>query len=106
MNSVALIEEGKIIVKGGKRLLPTYDVFDETRYFEPAQESLIFELDGKKFGVTICEDTWNFGDFVGVPFYEQNPGGIEPHSILGKSRVCGIFLKSKSQGHRAPLDFR
>jgi NAD+ synthase (glutamine-hydrolysing) len=73
INSVALIEGGRVQKKGGKRLLPTYDVFDETRYFEPARESLRFELGDKKVGVTICEDIWNVGDVVGVPIYETDP---------------------------------
>ena len=72
-NSVGLIAEGRVRKKGGKRLLPTYDVFDETRYFEPAKESLIFQLEDKKVGVTICEDIWNVGDVVGVPVYETDP---------------------------------
>ena len=73
INSAVLIEDGLVVKKGGKRLLPTYDVFDETRYFEPADESLLFELNGKRFGVTLCEDIWNFGDFEGVPIYEVDP---------------------------------
>ncbi|MBW2063824.1 MAG: NAD+ synthase [Deltaproteobacteria bacterium] len=73
VNSVALIGGGKVLKKGGKRLLPTYDVFDETRYFEPARESLVFDLDGKRFGVTICEDIWSVGDIKGVPHYALNP---------------------------------
>jgi len=73
INSAALIKEGHILEKGGKRLLPTYDVFDETRYFEPPDESLLFELEGKRFGVTICEDIWNFSEFEGVPLYEEDP---------------------------------
>ena len=72
-NSVGLIAEGRVRKKGGKRLLPTYDVFDETRYFEPAKESLIFQLEDKKVGVTVCEDIWNVGDVVGVPVYETDP---------------------------------
>ncbi|MDB4443993.1 NAD+ synthase [bacterium] len=73
INSVAFIEDGRIVKKGGKRLLPSYDVFDETRYFEPADESLIIELGGKRLGVTVCEDIWNIGDLEGVPSYEQDP---------------------------------
>ena len=72
-NSVALIKDGEILQKGGKRLLPTYDVFDETRYFEPAQQSLIFQLRGQKIGVTVCEDIWNVGDVEGVPRYALDP---------------------------------
>jgi len=72
-NSVALIRDGEIIKKGGKRLLPTYDVFDETRYFEPAARSLRFQLQKQRIGVTVCEDVWNVGDVEGVPRYAQNP---------------------------------
>jgi len=73
VNSVALIGEGRILARGGKRLLPTYDVFDETRYFEPASKSLLLELEGKRLGVTICEDIWNMGDIEGMPCYELDP---------------------------------
>jgi predicted amidohydrolase len=55
-NSAAFLKDGKLFQKGGKRLLPSYDVFDETRYFDSSPESLIFELGGLSFGVTICED--------------------------------------------------
>jgi len=73
VNSVALIKDGEIIKKGGKRLLPAYDVFDETRYFEPASQSLIFQLQEQRIGVTVCEDIWNVGDLEGVPRYALDP---------------------------------
>jgi NAD+ synthetase len=73
INSVALIKDGRVLLRGGKRLLPSYDVFDETRYFGPAPESLIFELQEGRFGITICEDIWNIDDFEGLPKYEQDP---------------------------------
>jgi NAD+ synthetase len=73
LNGVALLRDGKVAAQGGKRLLPTYDVFDETRYFEPAGESLVFELDGKRLGVTICEDIWIVGDLEDVPRYASDP---------------------------------
>jgi NAD+ synthetase len=73
LNSVALLGNGRILANGAKRRLPTYDVFDETRYFEPSERSLLFELDGKRFGVTVCEDIWNMGDMEGVPRYEADP---------------------------------
>jgi len=73
INSAAFIKEGRVYLKGGKQLLPSYDVFDEARYFEPAQESLLFELEGKRLGVTICEDIWNVGDLEGIPSYEMEP---------------------------------
>lgn len=73
INSVALFKDGKILGKGGKRLLPSYDVFDETRYFEPSTESLVFEIEGARIGVTICEDIWNVEEFERLPRYEVDP---------------------------------
>lgn len=73
INSAALLKDGYILSKGGKILLPSYDVFDETRYFEPAKESLMFDIDGKKIGVTICEDIWNIGDIEEAPRYHIDP---------------------------------
>jgi len=73
INSVALIRDGKIAGSGGKRLLPTYDVFDETRYFEPAGRSLTFSLEGLRWGVTICEDIWNRDDISKIPRYPLDP---------------------------------
>jgi len=57
-NSAALLERGRPIRKFHKSLLPTYDVFDEDRYFEPAQSVEPVEIRGIRFGVTICEDVW------------------------------------------------
>jgi len=73
VNGVALVGEGRILATGGKRCLPAYDVFDETRYFEPAEKSLVFELEGRRLGVTVCEDIWTVGDIAGVPQYPFDP---------------------------------
>ena len=73
INGAAFIKDGKISCIGGKKLLPSYDVFDETRYFEPARESLVFEHEGARIGVTICEDIWNVGDIENVPHYSTDP---------------------------------
>ncbi|GAP94393.1 NAD+ synthase [Leptolyngbya sp. NIES-2104] len=72
-NSVALIEKGNILKIFHKRLLPTYDVFDEDRYFEPGNQPNHFELDGVHIGVTICEDLWNDEEFWGKRTYNLNP---------------------------------
>lgn len=72
-NSIALLEKGKIQQVFHKRLLPTYDVFDEDRYFEPGLESNYFILDGIRIGVTICEDLWNDEQFWGKRTYAVNP---------------------------------
>ncbi len=57
-NAAAVLQHGRPILIAHKRLLPTYDVFDETRYFEPGEKSLVVEIQGKKIGITICEDLW------------------------------------------------
>ena len=72
-NSSALLERGKVQQIFHKRLLPTYDVFDECRYFEPGLQANYFSLDGIHIGVTICEDLWNDEEFWGKRNYSVNP---------------------------------
>ena len=71
-NAAALLEQGKPIRKAFKSLLPTYDVFDEDRYFEPAESVAPFEIRGAKVGVTICEDIWT-DQYLPRPLYEVEP---------------------------------
>ncbi len=72
-NSVALLQNGKIVATRSKTLLPTYDVFDEDRYFQPGDANLPVEFNGKKIGLTICEDIWNDDDFWPERRYKHNP---------------------------------
>jgi NAD+ synthase/NAD+ synthase (glutamine-hydrolysing) len=72
-NSSALLLNGQIQQYFHKRLLPTYDVFDEDRYFESGQQANRFEIDGVTIGVTICEDLWNDEEFWGKRNYAINP---------------------------------
>ena len=72
VGEAALLERGKPIRKAYKSLLPTYDVFDEDRYFEPARCVEPFEVHGKKIGVTICEDIWT-EHYLPRPFYDVEP---------------------------------
>ncbi len=58
-NSALVLSEGKVIFSANKALLPTYDIFDEYRYFEPERNFNIFTLNGKKLAITICEDLWD-----------------------------------------------
>jgi len=58
-NSAVVVRDGKVVFKAHKQLLPSYDVFDETRYFEPGAAAELYELDGHYFGVTVCEDVWH-----------------------------------------------
>lgn len=77
-NAVFLLHEKQVKAEIHKTLLPTYDVFDEYRYFEPAFEWKCIDFKGKKFAVTICEDIWNLGD---NPLYR-----ITPMEILIKEK--------------------
>jgi NAD+ synthase (glutamine-hydrolysing) len=72
-NAAAVIQNGKIIHRVVKSLLPTYDVFDEDRYFEPAEKVAPLEICGQKIGVTICEDIWNDVDFWPERRYRRDP---------------------------------
>jgi len=116
VNSVALLKDGRILNRGGKILLPTYDVFDETRYFEPAEESLLFEIDGKRIGVTICEDIWNVGDIEETPRYREDPVNSLNHRgidilinisaspfTLNKSKLRMAVLKTISCRYSLPI---
>ncbi len=61
-NAAFFLYEKKIVAEIHKTLLPTYDVFDENRYFEPADEWKVVPFKGKNLAITICEDIWNLGD--------------------------------------------
>ena len=58
-NAALAARRGEIVARAHKRLLPSYDVFDEDRYFEPGESSPVFAIGDAKVGVTICEDAWN-----------------------------------------------
>jgi NAD+ synthase (glutamine-hydrolysing) len=72
-NAAAVLQNGKIIWRMAKSLLPTYDVFDEDRYFEPANKIEPFIFNGLKLGITICEDIWNDADFWPERLYRRDP---------------------------------
>ncbi|MCU1244559.1 MAG: adgA nadE, partial [Acidobacteria bacterium] len=72
-NAAIVAREGKIVLEQHKMLLPTYDVFDELRYFEPAESVRLIELFGTRVGVSICEDFWFDDEFFGRKYYCQNP---------------------------------
>ncbi|TVR56113.1 MAG: NAD+ synthase [Puniceicoccaceae bacterium] len=57
-NAAAFCHRGEVLAIGRKCLLPTYDVFDEDRYFEPADQPLVLDFRGRRIGITICEDIW------------------------------------------------
>ncbi len=79
-NAVAWLEHGEIQHRVWKTLLPTYDVFDERRYFEPGDSSEPILWNGHRIGVTICEDIWT-EDYLQRPFYDRDP--VEELSAKG-----------------------
>ena len=90
-NSAALLYDGKIQKWFKKTLLPTYDVFDEDRYFEPAKDPQIFELIDKKIGISICEDIWNDRDF-----WKKRRYSIDPIEELVNAGADAIINMSAS----------
>lgn len=72
-NSAAVIHDGELLGFADKTLLPEYDVFDDPRYFEPSDVRRIFEVDGVKLGVVVCEDFWNDKTFWKERLYESDP---------------------------------
>lgn len=75
-NAMALLRDGQIISRHFKKLLPTYDVFDESRYFEPAPRDdrhNVVSIDGASVGISICEDLWNDEKMIPHRLYHENP---------------------------------
>ncbi len=72
-NAAIVAQHGKILLEQHKGLLPTYDVFDELRYFEPAASVRCVELAGRRVGVAICEDFWFDDEIMGTKLYCRNP---------------------------------
>lgn len=70
-NTAFLLHQGKVVSRHYKALLPTYDIFDEYRYFEPANQFEVVEFKGYRLAITICEDLWNVGNEN--PLYTINP---------------------------------
>jgi NAD+ synthase (glutamine-hydrolysing) len=108
-NSVALCRDGRIEAWHDKMLLPTYDVFDEARWFQPGERPLVFDLqaDGRshRVGVLICEDLWRAED-VGIKRpYEADPVGMlaDADCSLIVSPSASPFVVGKSDRHRAIL---
>lgn len=98
-NSAALISGGEIVRTFHKTLLPTYDVFDEDRYFEPARDPQILDLGGKKLGVSICEDIWNDRDFWRRRRYHADP--VEELVALGAQAIINLSASPFTVGKQA-----
>lgn len=88
MNSAALVRDGRVKFMQSKMLLPTYDVFDEDRYFAPARKQEIVSLNGSKLALTICEDAWNDKHFWQKRLYSVDP--VEELVRAGGNLVLNI----------------
>ena len=90
-NSAALLASGRVEARFRKCLLPTYDVFDEDRYFEPACGPQILRLNGWSLGITICEDIWN-----GRSFWAQRRYHADPVEELARNGIGALVNLSAS----------
>ena len=72
-NAAALCHDGRVVERRYKSLLPTYDVFDEDRYFEPARDVSPMSFKGVQLGVSICEDVWNDRELWPTRLYHRDP---------------------------------
>jgi NAD+ synthetase len=97
-NSAVLLQNGAVKKVFHKRLLPTYDVFDEDRYFEPGENSNYFTIGELKIGVTICEDLWNNEEFWGKRSYAGDP--FSDLAKLGVDLVVNLSASPYSAGKR------
>jgi NAD+ synthase (glutamine-hydrolysing) len=95
-NSAIVAREGRLVHRQVKSLLPTYDVFDELRYFEASAEPAVCELFGKKVGVSICEDYWFDDELHGRRLYSRNP--VEPLARQGAEILLNISASPFNAG--------
>ncbi|MGE5276898.1 MAG: NAD+ synthase [Acidobacteriota bacterium] len=115
-NAAVAARRGRTVAIYRKRLLPTYDVFDEGRYFEPGKRPLVLSVAGARVGVTICEDIWNDKTFWARPLYptdpvaELGPLRLDLHANvsaspywLGKERLRERFMGQIARRSGVPL---
>jgi NAD+ synthase (glutamine-hydrolysing) len=118
MNSAAVLRDGAVQFVQSKMLLPTYDVFDEVRYFDPAESQKLLPLAGKQFALTICEDAWNDKHFWHRRLYRVDPvdellhaGGNVVLNIsaspfhLGKRELRRQMLETIARDNKVPVLF-
>jgi NAD+ synthase (glutamine-hydrolysing) len=97
-NAAALIDGGKILSRHFKSLLPTYDVFDEARHFEPAPGVRLARFRGEALSITICEDFWNNTLYTPRRLYSRDP--IDELAEQGPALMLHIAASPYSVGKR------
>lgn len=95
-NLALFFHDGRLEAVVKKRLLPTYDVFDEDRYFEPGREPVVVSFKGWRLGLTICEDIWTEADFLPRPLYRVDP--VRELSAAGMDLLINIAASPYHRG--------
>jgi NAD+ synthase/NAD+ synthase (glutamine-hydrolysing) len=98
-NAAALLTGGRVAARFRKALLPTYDVFDEDRYFEPSHGPQLLDLGGRRLGISICEDVWNDRDFWQRRRYHHDP--VEALIHAGADAIVNLSASPFSTGKHA-----
>lgn len=97
-NSAVLAQNGRIVHEQHKMLLPTYDVFDELRYFQPGQGTRTAEIAGQRVGISICEDFWYDDEVLGTKLYCENP--VDQLARQGATALLNISASPFNAGKR------
>lgn len=115
-NSAVVLDRGDLVFEQHKMLLPTYDVFDESRYFAPADHQEVLSLRGRRIALTICEDAWNDKNFWERQLYQRDP--VEELIKQGAEMLISIngspyhqfkreqrreMFRALAQRHRVPV---
>lgn len=117
-NTAAVIHDGELIGFADKTLLPEYDVFDDPRYFEPNDTRRLFEINGVKLGVVVCEDFWNDKTFWKDRLYDRDPAdeviemgadvvvsiNASPYN-KGKIKLRCDMVAHRAKAQRVPIIF-
>ncbi|MBY0507341.1 MAG: NAD+ synthase [Bryobacteraceae bacterium] len=98
-NAAQVLSAGEIVFEQRKMLLPTYDVFDESRYFVPGDKQTIWEYRGRKIALTICEDAWNDKQYWDRPLYTRDP--VAELAAAGAELLISINGSPYHYGKRA-----
>src|SRR5690349_256858 len=98
LNSAAVIEHGRVVFRQHKMLLPTYDVFDEARYFRPSEREELCTIAGQPVALTICEDAWNDRSYWKQRLYQRDP--VEELFSAGAQAMICINASPYHMGKR------
>lgn len=116
MNAACALSRGRVVFEQRKMLLPTYDVFDESRYFQPADKEYLWQWRDRKIALTICEDAWNDKQFWERQLYKRDPVeelvregaqllisiNASPYHI-GKRALRRQIFETTARRHRIPV---